>query len=151
MLRQQARFPLVSTPSGLLTRWQPAVGHFGISCLRRRGTDNATTISTVIPLKPRIYVTPGLTFTNSSCCSQGVFMRCTWNLEQTVVTSLCYINWLAFRRFRKIAKSDHYFRHICLSVRLSVRLTIRRRGKPRLLLGQIFMKFDISVFFRKSV
>jgi len=48
------------------------------------------------------------------------------------------------RCIRKLAISDCELRHVCLSVRPSVRLFAWNNSAP---IGQIFMKFDISVFF----
>jgi hypothetical protein len=47
-------------------------------------------------------------------------------------------------RIRKTAKRDYYLRHICLSVRPPARSNSARTMR-------IFMKFDILVFFEKSV
>jgi hypothetical protein len=44
------------------------------------------------------------------------------------------------RRVRKIAKSDYYLRHICLSVRPPAWNNFARTRR-------IFMKFDILLFF----
>jgi len=50
-----------------------------------------------------------------------------------------------FRLVRKIAKSDYYRRHVCLSVSLSVcLLSAWNNSAPT---GRIFMKFDIGFFF----
>jgi len=52
------------------------------------------------------------------------------------------VDWLSelvFRRVRKIAKSDCYFRHVCPSVRHSAR---NNSALP----GQIFIQFYIWVF-----
>ena len=42
------------------------------------------------------------------------------------------------RRVRRIAKSDYELRHVCLSIRLSVRM-----GKKPAPIGHIFVKVDI--------
>jgi len=54
-----------------------------------------------------------------------------------------------FRRVRKIAKSDRYLRHVCLSyVCPSVRPSVRPSAwNNSALTGRIFMKFDVWVFF----
>jgi len=44
-----------------------------------------------------LYVTPGLTFTNSTFCPHTVFMGFVWIWEQTAIISLYNINWLVFR------------------------------------------------------
>jgi len=44
-----------------------------------------------------------------------------------------------FRRVRKIAKSNYYLRHVCLSVRRSA----LNNSAPT---GRILMKFGISLF-----
>ena len=48
------------------------------------------------------------------------------------------------RRVRKIAKSDYRFRHVCPSVRSPA----WKNSAPT---GQVFMKFEIWIFFLKSV
>jgi hypothetical protein len=101
-------------------------------------------ISTTSLLKPRVCVTPGFTFINLTCSPQGVFMCFTWISEQTAVTSLCPINWLFFRGFRKITKSDYLFRHVWLSVCPPVRLPIGRSGKTRLFLK----RFSLNLIFQ---
>jgi len=56
------------------------------------------------------------------------------------------------KRVRKNAKSDCWLRHGLPSVWLSVRPSVRPSPwNNSALIGRIFMKFDIFVFFRKYV
>jgi len=47
---------------------------------------------------------------------------------------------VVFRRVSKTAKSDYELRHVCISVRLSVRSSAWDYSAPT---GWIFVKFDI--------
>jgi hypothetical protein len=76
-------------------------------------------------LKPRgyyiytyvcIYISPGLTFNNSTFCAHSVFISFVWLSEQTAIISLYSSYSSVFRRVRKIGKSDYQLRHVCLSV-----------------------------------
>jgi len=51
--------------------------------------------------------TASLTFSNSTSCPHSVFTCFVWIWEQTAIISLYSINWLVFKRFRKIFKSDY--------------------------------------------
>jgi hypothetical protein len=43
-----------------------------------------------------LYITPGLTYKNSTFCPHSVFMCFVWIWEQTAIISLYSINWLVF-------------------------------------------------------
>jgi len=65
-----------------------------------------------------------------------------WITEQTAIVSL------VFKRLSKIAKSVSWLRHVCLSVRPSVRMSVLQSAwNNSAPVGRIFMKFDICVFF----
>jgi hypothetical protein len=51
--------------------------------------------------------TVSLTLANSTFCPHSVCMCFVWIWEQTAIISLYSVKWLAFRRVRKIAKSDY--------------------------------------------
>jgi len=42
----------------------------------------------------RLYVPPGVTFTNSTFCPHSLFMCLVWIWEQRAIISLYSINWL---------------------------------------------------------
>ena len=98
--------------------------------------------------------------TSISCCAVSAIRASTqppWHLLSLFFnTHNCYTfrsvyvditSWFTnnFRRFRKIAKSDSYLRHFCLSICPSVRPSALNNSAPT---GQNFMKFDLSVFFK---
>jgi hypothetical protein len=59
--------------------------------------------------------TASLTFNNSTFCPHSVYMCFVWIWEQTAIISLYSIDWLVFRRYRKLQKRR--LASSCLSVR----------------------------------
>jgi hypothetical protein len=82
----------------------------------------------------------------NNCCLRYATTYC---LHAVLITDEAFavrkIKTIRFRRIRKIAKRDYYFRHVCTSFRL--------HGTARLPLEVFFMKFDIWIFrkFRVSI
>jgi hypothetical protein len=84
------------------------------------------------------------------CASSGIQPRysgCPARSPVTVLIELCRLMVVAcsfLGAFRKIAKSEYYLNHVCPSVCLST----WNNSAPT---ERIFMKFDILVFFEKTL
>ena len=93
------------------------------SCLPANGLFNVvlsslkcgSTTSTVTEWSPVVTIyTASLTFSNSTFCPHSVFMCFVWIWEQTAIILLYSIDWLVFRRSRKLQKRR--LASSCLSV-----------------------------------
>ena len=60
-----------------------------------------------------------------------------------------FVGFRVLKRVRKIVESDHYLRQVCLSVRLSVCLSVRPAWNKSASIERGFIKFYYNIFQRK--
>jgi hypothetical protein len=105
-----------------------------------KNTVSGPSIERIALYSPAVTIcTASLTFNNSSFCPHSVCMCFVWIWEQTAIISLYSINWLGFRRVRKIAKTT-------ISFVLSVRPSVCPHGTTRLPLDGFSWNFVFENF-----